>query len=169
MHSICGHRLRAVRNTAVFPPITFLFPSVSHQPARLGVAHITFASSPDDAQEPAETQKSIKVAPWKLMGRVISEQQGIAFDERVQLGLMRSAAAKASGLDVPRFEAQLERLLVLLPFLQTRLLRMRPALIAALAEDVDRTAERIIALKDALPGVNIEAVISGRYKDDTTQ
>lgn len=56
----------------------------------------------------------------------------------------------------------LQRLLVIMPFLQARLVRMKPALVAALAEDVERSAERMIWLREALPGADIESILSQR-------
>lgn len=50
---------------------------------------------------------SQKVPPWELMGRMVSENS-VAFDDRVQQGLIRSAAARASGVSLEEFEAKLQ-------------------------------------------------------------
>lgn len=109
------------------------------------------------------TGTSENVAPWTLMGRMIQEgQPGLLSNDYIQQGLIRSAAARASNLNLEDFEARLTDLLVIMPFLQSRLVRMKPELLASLASDVSKTANRIIELKMMIPGVNMEAVCSQR-------
>lgn len=97
------------------------------------------------------------------MGRMVQEGQPGAFSsDFIQQGLIRSAAARASNLDLEDFEARLADLLVIMPFLHSRLVRMNPELIAGLAKDITKTANRIIELKLMIPGANMEAVCSQR-------
>jgi hypothetical protein len=108
---------------------------------------------------------SKNVAPWALMGRVIKEDaiRPLMNQDSIQQGLIRSAAAQASNLELEDFETRLADLLIIMPFLQARLVRMKPALLAALATDVVKTAERVIQLKNMLdPGANIESILSQR-------
>lgn len=56
----------------------------------------------------------------------------------------------------------LQRLFSLMPFLQQRMLRMQPKLLAALAADPDRVAARLIELKAMLPAADVAAVVGGR-------
>ena len=68
-------------------------------------------------------------------------------------------ALTCPGLDRPPSK---QRLLAVAPFLQQRLIRMRPKLIAALAADPERVAARLIALRALLPGADVAAVAGGR-------
>ena len=47
------------------------------------------------------------VSPWQLMGRVVREER-VGFGEVAQQGLLRSAAARASGVSLEEFEQQLD-------------------------------------------------------------
>lgn len=108
---------------------------------------------------------SKNVAPWALMGRVMKEDsiRPLMNQDSIQQGLIRSAAARASNLELEDFESRLADLLIIMPFLQPRLVRMKPALLAALATDVVKTAERVIQLKNMLDdGANIESILSQR-------
>lgn len=49
-----------------------------------------------------------------------------------------------------------------MPFLQDRLPRMRPKLLAALAADPDRVAARLIQLRSLLPAADVAAVAAVR-------
>ena len=134
--------------------------------------------------------------PWELLGRVVHEESvALKYDERLNQGLIRSAAARESGLEYEEFEARLEarcacavprpprlarqrlhppsnclcwprpalqRLLTLMPFLQRRLLRIQPKLLAALAADPDLIAARLIQLKTLLPAADVAAVAGQR-------
>ena len=75
---------------------------------------------------------------------------------------MCSAAARASGLPYEDFEARLQRLLTLLPFLQPRIPRMQPRLLAALAADPEGLASRLIQLKVLLPAADVGAIVTQR-------
>ena len=110
------------------------------------------------------TGTSKNVNPWTLMGRVITEDQirPLMNQESIQQGIIRSAAAQASGLELEEFETRLESLLTVMPFLQARLVRMKPALLAALAADVEKTATRIVQLQNILSGGNMESILSQR-------
>ena len=57
---------------------------------------------------------------------------------------------------------RLQRLLTLLPFLQDRMLRMQPRLLAALAADPERVAGRLIELKSLLPLADVAAIARQR-------
>jgi hypothetical protein len=107
---------------------------------------------------------SKNVAPWALMGRMIQEDtiRPLMSQDSIQQGLIRSAAAQASNLELEDFKTRLADLLIIMPFLQQRLVRMKPALLAALATDVAKTAERMINLKNMLDGANIESILSQR-------
>ncbi|KAL4431202.1 hypothetical protein ABPG75_006458 [Micractinium tetrahymenae] len=97
------------------------------------------------------------------MGRMVSEQRiALQFDRQLNQGLVRSAAARASGLEYEEFDERLQRLLTLMPFLQDRLLRMSPKLLAALAADPSLVAARLIELKSLLPAAAVAAVAGGR-------
>lgn len=56
----------------------------------------------------------------------------------------------------------MQRLLYLMPFLQPRLLRIQPKLLAALAADPDLIAARLIELKALLPAADVAAVAGQR-------
>jgi hypothetical protein len=139
----------------------------------------SFSSSDDEAQNDINANQSPSssasnnnsngtsknVAPWALLGRVVKEDsiRPLMNQDSIQQGLIRSAAARASNLELEDFESRLTDLLVIMPFLQPRLVRMKPALLAALAADVVKTAERVITLKDMLnDGANIESILSQR-------
>jgi HPt (histidine-containing phosphotransfer) domain-containing protein len=120
------------------------------------------------------------------MGRVVREDRlAVQFNEQLNQGLVRSAAARASGLEYEEFETRLQvrwlaggcrrsaprltlcfpavqRLLYLMPFLQPRLLRIQPKLLAALAADPDLIAARLIELKALLPAADVAAVAGQR-------
>lgn len=55
-----------------------------------------------------------------------------------------------------------QRLLTLMPFLQDRLLRMSPKLLAALAADPGLIAARLVELRALLPAADVAAVAGGR-------
>lgn len=57
---------------------------------------------------------------------------------------------------------RLQRLFTLMPFLQARMLRMQPKLLAALAAQPQVVAARMIELRGLLPGASVEAVLSQR-------
>ena len=64
------------------------------------------ASKKEDNSEDSSA-KSEEVSPWKLMGRVVSEQS-LGFDDRVQHGLILSASARESGIPLEDFETNVE-------------------------------------------------------------
>jgi hypothetical protein len=179
-------------STAAFPPCLSISFS-SSQPrkprhrSRLWIPRASFSSSsssdeddqditnpklPPKSSSTATTTSSIlsggtskNVAPWALMGRVISEDKirPLMNQDSIQQGLIRSAAAQASNLEIEDFETRLADLLIVMPFLQPRLVRMKPALLAGLAADVGKTAERMVTLKNMLDeGANIESILSQR-------
>ena len=99
------------------------------------------------------------------MGRVVQvDQLGSAMSQdHVQQGLLRSAAARASNQSLEEFEQNLAELLILLPFLQKKLVVLHPVLLGQLVKDVPKTAAQIIALHQMLPeGSNIESILSQR-------
>ena len=98
------------------------------------------------------------------MGRVIREEKLPFLDENVKNGLIRSAAAQLSNApDSTAFSCRVDRLLVLIPALSTILLRMRPAIIADLADNIDIVAQRLVDFKMAiLPSANIEKIVCAR-------
>ncbi|PRW58273.1 ER lumen retaining receptor isoform B [Chlorella sorokiniana] len=97
------------------------------------------------------------------MGRVVSEQRvALQFDTQLNQGLVRSAAARESGLDYDEFEARLQRLFTLVPFLQERMLRMQPKLLAALAAEPEQLAQRLVELKTLLPQADVAAIVAQR-------
>jgi hypothetical protein len=49
-----------------------------------------------------------------------------------------------------------------MPFLRTRLVRMHPKVLGALAVDVTQTATRLINLKVLFPAANAESIVSQR-------
>jgi hypothetical protein len=53
----------------------------------------------------------------------------------------------------------IQELLVVLPFLKDRLVRIKPALLAALAQDAHQTAGRVIALKNLLPRADLVQIL----------
>lgn len=47
--------------------------------------------------------------PWALMGRVVNEQRiALQYDQQINQGLVRSAAARASGLEYEEFDERLQ-------------------------------------------------------------
>jgi len=127
------------------------------------IANLPPNSSPSSNSNPNGTSKN--VAPWALMGRVMKEDsiRPLMNQDSIQQGLIRSAAARASNIELEDFESRLADLLVIMPFLQPRLVRMKPALLAALATDVVKTAERVIQFKNMLDErANIESILSQR-------
>lgn len=65
------------------------------------------SSAPDP--NAAASVSTFNPKPWQLMGRVLSsERVALQYDEQLNLGLVRSAAARASGLDYDEFEARLQ-------------------------------------------------------------
>lgn len=55
-----------------------------------------------------------------------------------------------------------QRLLVACPFLQQRIVRMRPKLLAALAADPDLVATRLVELCGLLPGADVAGIACAR-------
>ena len=56
----------------------------------------------------------------------------------------------------------MQELLAVLPFLHDRLVRMRPKLLAALAQDSQQMAGRVIFLRELLPGADLICILSQR-------
>jgi len=56
----------------------------------------------------------------------------------------------------------LQRLLVLLPCLQGRILSLKPQLVADLVKDADALAARLIQLREWLPKADLQAVLGSR-------
>lgn len=106
------------------------------------------------------------VAPWNLMGRIVDERRLLSLDDTIsdhlQKGLFESAVAQVSKLQLAEVEPKIKELLALMPFLRTRLTRMNPAVIAALARGVQLTAQRMIWFKKELEAANVESILGRR-------
>ncbi|PSC76419.1 ATP-dependent zinc metalloprotease FTSH mitochondrial isoform A [Micractinium conductrix] len=98
------------------------------------------------------------------MGRVWREDRVLAQlgGGHLQQGLVRSAAARESGLGYEEFDARLQHLLALMPFLTNRLPRLAPKLVAALVADPPTIAARLVELKRLLPAADVAAIAGGR-------
>jgi len=68
---------------------------------------INATQSSDPDPDLAGGATSQLMTPWQLMGRVVKEER-VGFSEVAQQGLLRSAAARASGVSVEEFEEKLE-------------------------------------------------------------
>lgn len=98
------------------------------------------------------------------MGRMVSPGAiNSEFNQdHISQGLIRSAAKRVSN-NPDEFEQNLTQLLVIMPFLQARLARIKPELLAGLASDVETTASRILSLKvDLIPGADVESILHQR-------
>lgn len=76
---------------------------------------------------------------------------------------LTAASCRRTSTHGPRLPAPcVQRLLTLMPFLQQRLLRIQPKLLAALAADPDLVASRLVELKMLLPAVDVARVAGQR-------
>eukprot|EP00887_Chlorella_sp_A99_P005790 scaffold1.g5790.t1 len=97
----------------------------------------------------------------------MSEQErmvhSLMADAHLQRGLALTAAAAAAGLQLEEVELGIQRLLVLMPFLERGLLRLPPRVLGGLAADPERAGRRLIALRAELPPTaDVAALLSQR-------
>ncbi|GMH43404.1 hypothetical protein BSKO_11326 [Bryopsis sp. KO-2023] len=97
--------------------------------------------------------------PWKLMGRVVTEDSVALRVEQVRK-LVISAAARKSSLKEEDFENRLEVFLTLLPDLGTRVDRLQPDLLFQLIDDLDGVVIRVLGLREFFPSANISLMVA---------
>jgi hypothetical protein len=105
------------------------------------------------------SSSSTAAAPWQL-GFQVSERTDFLWNDGLKARLIVRAAAAEAGLGEEAMADALRRLAILLPDLVPRLPSLKPALLAALASDLDRVAANLVGLRAALPGADVAALVT---------
>ncbi|CAG9466040.1 unnamed protein product [Pedinophyceae sp. YPF-701] len=98
--------------------------------------------------------------PWEL-GFQLSDRQ-IQWSDSMRQGIVQGFVARELGIPEGEVERRLAHLTSMLPDLATKLPTMKVEVVAALCRDQNTLAERMLALRVALPEANVSVMIANR-------
>jgi hypothetical protein len=121
------------------------------RPAPRRAAALGAGAPPDDPALVGE--------PWAI--RLQTNERQLAWDAAAARQLVRLFVGRALDLPEGEVRARLAELAALLPGFDAKLHRLRAPLVAELAADTGAVAARLVALREALPGVDVGAAAAG--------
>ena len=85
----------------------------------------------------------------------------LEWDASAARGLLRLFLSRELGIEIEHVNAKLLELSALLPDLIIKLENLKASLVLELCQDTEGVAKRMLALREALPDVNVSAMVSG--------
>jgi hypothetical protein len=89
-----------------------------------------------------------------------SNERYLEWDDSAARQLLKLYVAEQLDTDLDYFNVKMQQLAAVCPDMVNKLDKMKASLILALVRDTEKVTERMIALTNALPGVNVSKMVS---------
>ncbi|CAG9466225.1 unnamed protein product [Pedinophyceae sp. YPF-701] len=113
---------------------------------------------PADLPDPVDTRFDQHTKPWHF-GFQLNERY-LEWDASAGRQLLRMVVSQRLERDLATVDAQLRTLAALLPSLASRLENMKADLVCDLLRDPDATADALLAIKQELPGCDVDSLVA---------